>query len=481
MNSEKKVRGFSAIIFALVLIIIPGINVIDITPDFIAYFIILAALSRAKDTAPYFAEASLAFKRLAVLSIFRIPALMIVYFVRGKNFQDHDITVLMTLVFTVAEVILLVVAINNLFAGLFYLGERTTADKTVLPFKVFHREMHPETLKIIAVIYAVIKCTLCFLPELLRLTRTVEVGNQNYVQHSSVYYPYATVLALLVSLTFGIFIVIFFKKYLLFVGRNTITQALDEVEANLPVGTIDKKKKMRAIYRPIYALIVAAILSPEVIFDNFHNINILPHTLYALALTVTVCLIPKSVLGQAKRRASLIATSIFCATSLVAYIVSVNFLTEHTYRDLVTGSVAKREYIPVMLFSAIEVIALIVTLVMIMLAMKRYVLLNTGISPEAENYSFHEREYHSTLLRRIYILFGIGMALGVLKFVDMVFKYNMKVLFTNEDNPLGDTVIASSVPWFSGFVFIISLLYIGYSIYCLTNLKEEVAAKYSDY
>ena len=111
MTREKKKRGFSEIIAALILIIIPGINIIDITPDFIAYFIILAALSRAKDIAPYFAEAALAFKRLAVLSLLKIPALIIVYIVRGKNFQDHDITVLMTLVFTVAEVILLVVAV----------------------------------------------------------------------------------------------------------------------------------------------------------------------------------------------------------------------------------------------------------------------------------------------------------------------------------------------------------------------------------
>ena len=350
-----------------------------------------------------------------------------------------------------------------------------------MPFKAFGREMHPETLKIFAIIYSVIKCSLCFLPELLRLTRTVEIGNQNYVQHSSDFYPLATVLALLFSLLLGILLVILFKKYLLSVQREAISKALDEVESNLPEGTVSKKKGMRAIYRPLYALIIASILSPEVVFDNFHSINILPHTLYALALLVTVCLIPKETAGQSLRRASFISTTIFSTVSLIAYIISVRFLTNHTYRELVTGSVAKREYIPVILATAAEVLAMTSALVTVMLIMRKFALANTGISPEAKNYSFHEREYHAQLLRRIYVMFGIGIALGILKFVDMIFKYNMKVLFTNEDNPLGDTVVASSVPWFSNFVFIVSLLYIGYSIYCMVNMKEEISTKYSDY
>ena len=76
---KKKRNYYLRIGAALVLLCNPNIHVIDILPDFIAYFIIFSLLSEAADLAPHFAQARDSAKKLALIGLFKIPAAFLLY------------------------------------------------------------------------------------------------------------------------------------------------------------------------------------------------------------------------------------------------------------------------------------------------------------------------------------------------------------------------------------------------------------------
>ena len=83
MKNRKASSGTSIglIVFALVLLINPTVRVVDIFPDFIACFIIVKQLAYAAYRAPFFEEARDAFKKIAYLSILKLPAFIIMILV----------------------------------------------------------------------------------------------------------------------------------------------------------------------------------------------------------------------------------------------------------------------------------------------------------------------------------------------------------------------------------------------------------------
>ena len=119
------------LIFAFVMLFNPNIQLIDILPDFLGYFILAKFFERASDAAPYFEEARLAFIRLAYVNLGKIPAFILVRIVRSTNTLDNDIVALMALVFAALEIIYLIPAIKNIFDAIIYLGERSDA-KTLI-------------------------------------------------------------------------------------------------------------------------------------------------------------------------------------------------------------------------------------------------------------------------------------------------------------------------------------------------------------
>ena len=71
---KKTKNHYLRIGIALILLCNPNIHIIDILPDFIAYFLIFSVVCEAAGLSPHFAEARDAAKRLAILGLFKIPA-----------------------------------------------------------------------------------------------------------------------------------------------------------------------------------------------------------------------------------------------------------------------------------------------------------------------------------------------------------------------------------------------------------------------
>ena len=92
-KSMKNVK-YGWLIFALIMLFNPNLQLIDILPDFIGFFILAKFIERAADAAPYFEEARAAFVKLGYISLAKIPALFVIVLVRSKNTLDNDIIAL---------------------------------------------------------------------------------------------------------------------------------------------------------------------------------------------------------------------------------------------------------------------------------------------------------------------------------------------------------------------------------------------------
>ena len=136
LEKNKAKKGNLLLFLALLFLINPSIQVVDIFPDFIAYFIIINRISYATDRAPYFAEAKSALSKLTLVSLLKLPAYFVVVFARSGNVGDTDIYALFAFSFAFVEAIFSVIAVYYLFEGAFYIGQRTDAISLIRPFYI---------------------------------------------------------------------------------------------------------------------------------------------------------------------------------------------------------------------------------------------------------------------------------------------------------------------------------------------------------
>ena len=82
---EKKSNIYSLILFSLVFLFIPSFNVIDLMPDFLAWFILAKVFERAADSAPYFEEARSGFIKLGYVNLAKILGFIIIILVKSRD------------------------------------------------------------------------------------------------------------------------------------------------------------------------------------------------------------------------------------------------------------------------------------------------------------------------------------------------------------------------------------------------------------
>ena len=176
VKKTKDGRGIRAAyplaIISLILLCNPNFGLVDVLPDFIAYFILAKLLAVGIDRAPYFAEARRALVRLGWLSVGRIGGLLLVGYSRMQNAFGNDTSVVLITVFAAAELMLGISAITAVFNALFGLGERTDMNSTI----VKTGRIDPSALPIISCVFFGVKAVMNVVPNFFLLTRVDENG-----------------------------------------------------------------------------------------------------------------------------------------------------------------------------------------------------------------------------------------------------------------------------------------------------------------
>lgn len=467
------------LVFAIVCLTNPVVNIFDYLPDFIGCFIIAASLRFYSDRVPHFYEARQAFIKLGILSIAKIPSYMIMVFIRGQNTVDNDIKSLFTFSFSVIEAILIVIAIKKLFEGLSYLGERGEAYALISPFPISKNKKRfstPENLKNFSYIFFMCKIALTAIPEMFLLTKTVDAGNYYNVFNIAKFYPYTIVLSVLSVFIVGIILTKRFKKYLLTIlAEGKMKSSAEEMITQQGKETLDKKMFVDGLKFVLSVFAVSSFFTPDLCFNTFSNINLAPNFIFGSILIFGIIKLGKYV---NKTKPALVSTCIYTVSSIIAYVFHFNFLSSYSYEELARLKVVKSQYVSVILSSAIEFVLIIPAFVFLAIALRSFIVNHTGASSDNVSYSKTDKIYHRELSRKLILYSAFGILSQATKFLTVLFRYFSTNLLVHTDTELS-TVTTSLVPWFNVIVLVSEVLFICYSLHIFGRLKDDAILKYS--
>ena len=477
MKNLNKKRFYSLLIFSLVLLFNPNINVIDVMPDFIAWFILAKLFERAADSAPYFEEARLGFLKLGWISLAKIPALLLIFFARGQNTLDNDVFALVSFSFAAAESVFTIKAASNLFKGLSHLGERTEAAALIAPFSppiCKKRLINVQNLKEYTYFFFICKSILYFLPDMFLLTRISKHTGQ--LLPISKHYPTVLILSHLLGFIIGAIWIGRTVRYVKAVrAEGLFESALLSMANEDSLIKMETKTKIRQIKSALTIICVAAFFTMDLVFDNLNGINLLPNFIYGALLLIGAFVLQRNC---QKSKETILFGGAFTLLSLVAYIFLARFLTKYSYADIESLNSASNAYLLVIIFGVLEFISLALFLIFFAKTFRSFILTNTGISPDSERYLKMEKEYHDSLIKKSYVMTVLGIVAGLVKCINIFLNQSVKLIYTDESDFMMPIISSSPIPWFNLVITVTSIMYIGYTLYFISTVKEEVKMKY---
>lgn len=474
MDKKSTKNFYRLLIFSIILLFNPNINIFDLLPDFIAWFILAKLFEKAADSAVYFEEARVSFLKLGWLNIAKFPAFLFILMVRGENVHDNDVYALISLTFAIVEAILVIQAVKNIFAALMHLGERTSAESLIKPFslnKCGSRTMTVDALKGYTYLFAICKSVLYALPDMFLLTK---VSDSGHILTASKYYPHALILAQALGFLIGIVWLTKILKYAKSVHKEgRFNEALEYMATEDTKLKFEVKRNIRAMSFSLTLIAIASIFVLDISLDNLNKINILPCFMFGIFLIVSFYAMRKYV---PKNIPLYVSGFAFIAVSTLTYAFSVIFHSKYEYIDLIKNVEAKKAYLLVETFGVAEFITLTIFLFISNKTLREFILNNTGVSPKSDRYLKMEKEYHKSLFTKFYVFIGLCILSFLTKMINVFLNSEVKFVFTNINEIM---IAASPIPWFNLVVTATAILFIGYSIYFTSCLKEEVRMKYT--
>ncbi len=464
--------SWKLIFVALIFLFNPNVNVIDILPDCVGYFIIVKLLTYPSDISPYFEEARATFLKLAFLNLIKIPAILVVI---GSGVGRGDTTALLSFGFAVGDVILGIMAVKYLFDALFYLGERTEASAILAPFALSRRHTTtPEAYRSLTILFICVKCAIATLPEFLLLTEDTVGGG--YTAVNLALYPMTVVLSQLLGWILGI---IWLRRGIRYTKALLSENGFDIAFGEFYNGDLDqhfeRKFRLRSLLATFTIMSFASFLAFVIRFDNLGGGHLIPICLFPLVFTYAL-FVSRNYFKNAK--ALLILGLLSSLIGLGETILSNLFFNKYTLEDIYYFDTAKALYFPLEILSLLTSLFLIVFLVLCNKNFRTFILENTGISPSSEGYRSVDKDYHRLLLRRGHLFFGCGILLFIIRIVDVVFYGIPQIIFTNPSDVTMPVVVTSALPWFSALVSGVSVVFILLAFYFFSTMKDEVKIKF---
>ena len=464
----KSKRAYPLIILSLVFLFNPNINLIDILPDCIAYILLALAIGDLAQTIPYLAECKSAVLKLALVTLIKIPAFSVMY---SNMKYGSDIITLFTFSFTVLEFILIYTAVKNLFLALSYIGERTDCKSVREKFPLNRRSsLSPEVLEKISIAFFIIKGSLNVLPELLLLS------NENFMLRIQLRdaYPAVLVLCVFASLVIGAIWLGYAIKYVKNIKKKgDLPDAIKSIEVCSRPEVSSSDKIVKRLTDALNMLAISSIFIFDITVQDFGGRNILPHFIYALILFYAIFNLTEN-----KRYRGLL--SVFAAgfsmSAIANQSLSAQFFGMYQYVDLSYSKYARAAYMPIKTSAICEMVFILAIIAISAIVLVRFIKEHTEVLPSDPAYGESVKRAHRRLIRNTLPLMLISAVINVLKCVNVFLMEKVTIIYS-EVNP--DGIAASSAPALNTVIFLLSIIFVVYSFFIVSTLKEEVKFKYS--
>ena len=458
----------SFILFVILLCLTtPTYNTVDILPDFIAYLLLASVVGKYKDYAPYFAEAHSALLKLSLVSLIKIPMMMIMF---ANMSTGRDIVPLFTLSFAVIELVLLIPAIKDGFSAVFYVGERGGCDAALVGIKLIGSPIRPEAIEGFTVVFAFVKAVFNVVPEFCLLT--ADTATTAMLMRL---YPTLVIISLLSVLVLGIFYsVVAWKYFGGIIKSGNFGECVRAIAGDERIARVKSEADIRRAIAMMTVLFAASFLTFDVAFSEInHGNNLLPRAIFV----IVVWLVGTVIFEKRWEKLTLsLGALLYTAASLINANHLAVFLGAHTYRDLLDFPSAREDYIPCEIWSVIELVAFTFFTVIFLIGFLRFLRNKTVFVGEGEELSRRAKEAKARITLRGIIFVLLPLLINILKTVNVFILANVELIYSTD----AAVIVTSAAPWFSALIFTVCVVYIFYSHSFTGEIKEEIRLKYAD-
>lgn len=474
MSKEaKKKRGGTALLtLCLILLLNPNFNTVDILPDFIAYLILASLAARHADHTPFFAEARDGCFKLAAITGAKIPGMLVMF---SNMSSGRDIVPLFALIFATLELIVLIPLISDTFSALFYIGERGNLPSTIRNFRMLGIGVSPDFLRLFTIVFVSAKAVLSVLPELCLLT----FDTDTVMAQLRAIYPTTTVCSLSLVLLLGIVWATLASGYVRAIAREGgIGPAAMAIAGEEKLERLKRERGIKRKLRATSLLFISSVLIFDITFSGVNNgVNILPRFLFAIAMA----LISFNLFDSKKARNTLIVIGVLfgTASSVTTYFL-IKFKSMHEYRDILDFDTAAADYEPVKICALIELAVFLLFMLVFASLFIRFVKSNTGVDKSSPGYGKAAMAFEKRMMKRTVIYLSFPSLIAIMKAVEVFLFGHPQLIYTDASNATVPSITASALPWFGFAIVAVCTFYVLYSYSYLTELKEEIALKYSD-
>ena len=463
----KSRNVYPLIIISLFLLFNPSFNILDVFPDCVAYFLLILAIGKTSESVPYLYECKSALVKLAMVTAFKIPAFSFMY---SNMMSGKDIMPLFTLTFVTIELILLYSAIQNGYRALSYIGERTDCSSVRDPFPMNRKETStPEALRVTTFVFFAIRGVLNVVPELFLLTPE----NAFIRRRMTEAYPSVLVVSMLIVIVMGIIWVRHAMKYVKAIRKaGDVAVAIDSLTVKYTPEEEDKNNIVKKLLASLNALAISSFFIFDISMSDYGGYNRLPHFIYGIVLFVSIYSIATSKLVS---NLSIISSAAFIAVSLFGYFSTARFYQTYSIEQIKYKTAAAEAYETVKLLAVTETVLAIIMLTVAAMAMIGFIKAHTDVSPDDPAYSRTNAKNHQRAIRKAMPIFIISAIISVLKCVNVFLKANPQII-PSEVNIEGIT--APSAPVMNTVIVLLSIIYVIYCCFTVSNIKDEVKFKY---
>lgn len=353
---KKRIFPAGALVAAAWVLFNPNITLLDLLPDLVAYALILYALRHIKTFVPYMRNASEAFRKLFLISAIKIPSLVIM-----MSMATERITVtLFTLTFAVLELVFLFPAFNNLFDGLFYLGERFGCEAAIRETRY---QSGVNAIRSMTYLFISVKAALSTLPDFSFLFTYDPLTGRGFTVSNTQYLIILSV-AFAIALAVGIVWLTFILPYFRALARD---HGVCELRSPLCADLHLLERRRLGLSLPYLLFTLGTVLSLDFVLDNKH---VLPDYLAAACFLAVAILLLRGDTGHGI--AAVAASGTYLVSTVLFTVFRSRFYRIYTDSDIARIPAAERAYLPVMITSAIAELLFLACIVFVGLAIGRF-------------------------------------------------------------------------------------------------------------
>jgi|GEM_PF-4000597 len=459
---ENKTFDFSSKLLLLSLIILcqPNVNIIDIFPDFIAFFILAKMMGNAALCVPYFDEAKSTFYKLAFLDIFRFFCQFLVFGAANSNTRN-DTMALFALSFSVIEYILLFKAIRCTFDGLYYLGERTDCSSLIRPFTVMRLKIKPETLQFLLEIFFGCKALFAMLPDFIRLSASQEAFTM---------YRTSVFITLGIGFILGVVAVVFAYAYIKAVKAecrfsDSVKALYDANEATSFIH--DKKQVLQTAFLFMFVSVIFTVFLP---IDTLDGADLFPGFLFPFLFSVGLLRLRRII--PLDKNLFTVGFSLF-AISFVSFILRPVYFSLYELTDIASVGSAKALYGVYEGITLVECIATAAFLLMLRKEFNAVIETQTGVPKGSKDYRQTDIDYHNGMKKLNTASTVFGLFTLIAKTVKILTDSQSFYSVIIRDSQIVGSVTMSALPWLGMVINFSAVIYAVLFYYFSSTLKDE--------